>query len=268
MVHEALRREAREQTLYYSLLKMKLDNLICNFAGIFEYDWPNRGVVAPFPELFVAFARNPERIHGLCPCGIRTLVKRRKRASHMAIATRDIMQRFSAQDLECRGDCQAEMLFGEANLCFRSCQQRSQAFNLFAQFSLAFARGFKLFIHNLTLATIKVSLLDFLRQRFSLVAADAALHQTIMPAVDHLGQTAKLLAGSISLSDQCLKNPVFGPLLLEKVVAIDALVGLKLAVNSSVALLHAAGVAGQVKVKLIPAVGLRIEPFAGSVRSN
>src|SRR6266700_2710096 len=98
MVDKALSRESGEQPLHHPLLKMELNDFIRNHTGIFEYHGPNRRVVAPFPEFFVALARHTERIHRFSPRRVRTLVKRRKRASRLAIA-RDNMQRFGAQDL-------------------------------------------------------------------------------------------------------------------------------------------------------------------------
>src|SRR5438128_1711675 len=76
------------------------------------------------------------------------------------------------------------------------------------------------------------------------VPADAAAKGVGEASVDHLGQAAQLFADRLRLADQDGEDAVFGALAIDEVVAEDFDRGLELAVDPTVALLHAAGVPG------------------------
>ena len=137
--------------------------------------------------------------------------------------------------------------------------------DLRAQVVLPLAGSFQFFLDRLPLVGIQVGLVDVLLHRVDLVAADALLQRIGQAGVDHLRETAQLLLDVLRLADQRPKDAVFRPLLVDEVMAVDLVIGLELAVDAAVALLHAAGVPRNVEVEEVPAVGLEVEALAGGV---
>jgi hypothetical protein len=69
-------------------------------------------------------------------------------------------------------------------------------------------------------------------------------------------------------STSTCKDAVLRPLRVEEVMAIDVGVGLQLAVDAAVALLHPAGVPGNVEMEKVPAMRLQVEALARCIRGD
>src|SRR5437870_5464813 len=100
MVDEALRREAQEQALHHSLFQMQLHYFIGHHAGIFKDHGTNGRVATPVPYSLIALAGNAQRVHGLNPGWIGTLVERREATAHWPLTIGNYFERFCAQDLK------------------------------------------------------------------------------------------------------------------------------------------------------------------------
>ncbi len=83
--------------------------------------------------------------------------------------------------------------------------------------------------------------------------------------VDHLGQAAQFAFDRLGLAHQRFEDAILGTLLVNEVVAEHFRVGLQLAVDAAVALLHAAGIPRHVEMEQVPAVGLQVEALAGGI---
>jgi hypothetical protein len=90
--------------------------------------------------------------------------------------------------------------------------------------------------------------------------ADTAAEGFGQLGVDHLGQAAEFLLDRLGLADQHPEDPVFGSLPVDEVVTEDLGFGLQLAVDSAVALFHAAGIPGHVEMEQVVAVNCRFRP--------
>ena len=75
-------------------------------------------------------------------------------------------------------------------------------------------------------------------------------------------ERSKFLLDALGLFDQHLQDAILGPLRVEEVMAIDIGVGLQLAVDATVALLHTPWVPGNVEMEKVPAMGLQVEALA------
>ncbi len=67
VMHEALGDEAAEQPLHDAMFQVQMDDVVVERAGIFEDDGTNRRFATPLPELLIAFARRPQRVHRIDP---------------------------------------------------------------------------------------------------------------------------------------------------------------------------------------------------------
>ena len=83
--------------------------------------------------------------------------------------------------------------------------------------------------------------------------------------VDHLGEAPELALDGLGPLDQHVQNTVLGSLRKHEVVAAHLRRRLQLVVDTSVPLLDASGVPGEVEVEEIGAVGLEVEALAGGV---
>ena len=91
---------------------------------------------------------------------------------------------------------------------------------------------------------------------------DASAHCRLQPALDDLGEASQLLANRLRLAHEDLEYPVLGTLEVDEVMTEHLVVGLELAVDAAVALLHAGRVPRNVEMEQVPAVGLEIETLA------
>ena len=94
---------------------------------------------------------------------------------------------------------------------------------------------------------------------------DPAADQPLQPPFQHGGEAAQLLLDGLGLADERLQDAILGPLAVEEVVTMDLGCTLQLAVDTPVALLHAAGVPGHVEVEEVGAVILEVHAFARGV---
>ncbi len=85
------------------------------------------------------------------------------------------------------------------------------------------------------------------------------------PCIDDLGKAAEFALDGLGFADQDGKDAVLGPLPVNEVVAEDIVIRLKFAVDAAVPLFHAAGVPRHIEVEQVPAVGLKVETFAGGI---
>ena len=127
------------------------------------------------------------------------------------------------------------------------------------------AGRFQLFVDRATRCASRSAAAISPTSRSICVAADALAERPGEPGVDHLRQAAQFLLDRLCLPDEHRENAVFGPLGVDEVVTEDLRLGLELAVDAAVALLHAAGIPGHVEVEQVPAVRLQVEAFAGGV---
>jgi len=137
-----------------------------------------------------------------------------------------------------------------------------------AQFNLPFPVGLKLLLDRCPMIMLKVCRVDLDGKRVDVAPPDAILHQQIESCIDYLSKAAQFLSDCLRLANQCGQNSVLGPLPIEKVSTIDIRVGLQLAIDASIPLLHPAGIPGDIEMKDVPTVRLEIQPFAGSIRGD
>jgi hypothetical protein len=97
-MNKALSREAREQPLDDTLLKMHLNYFFGDDSGIFEDHGPDRRGATPFPELLITRTRSAETVHRLGPRGIGagTLIKSGKHRPPRILTVRLGLKRVSA----------------------------------------------------------------------------------------------------------------------------------------------------------------------------
>ena len=99
--------------------------------------------------------------------------------------------------------------------------------------------------------------------------ANALLGERLREAgIDNLCKTAQLPLDDFGLANQGGQDAVLRSLLVEEVMAENFIVRLQLAVDAAVALLHAAGIPGNVEVEQVPAMGLQVQALAGGVRGD
>jgi hypothetical protein len=115
---------------------------------------------------------------------------------------------------------------------------------------------------------LNVGGLYLVAHRIDVCVAYAAAHGRLQPALDYLSKTPQLFANRLGLAHEDLKNPVLRALEIDEVVTEHLVTRLKLAVDATVALLHARRVPRNVEVKQVPAVGLEIETLARRIGRN
>ena len=133
---------------------------------------------------------------------------------------------------------------------------------------MTFTGSLKLFFDRLAMFGLEICGFYFMFQRLDVGAADAVAKGLGELCVDHLSQAAELPLNGFGFSHQGSQNAVLGPLLVDEVVAEDLRLWLELAVDAAVALLHAAWVPGDIEVEQVPAVGLKVQAFAGGIGGN
>src|ERR1700722_6178442 len=84
-------------------------------------------------------------------------------------------------------------------------------------------------------------------------------------SVHDLGEAAEFLLDRFRFPDQGNEDAILGPLLVDEIMAEDFGIRLQLAVDSSVALFHSARIPGDIEMEQVPAMGLEIQAFAGSI---
>ena len=154
------------------------------------------------------------------------------------------------------------MVFLEGDGLARAIEHAAKAVDLLAEGVLPLAGGFQFVLHRLAAFLLDVGVADLLFECREIAAADAVLHQPFQATFDDLRERSKLLLDALGLFDQHLQDSILGPLRVEEVMAIDIGVGLQLAVDATVALLHTPGVPGNVEMEKVPAMGLQVEALA------
>ena len=162
----------------------------------------------------------------------------------------------------------AEMGLVEADTLLRVVEQRAEAVDLLAQGGLPLAGRFQFVVDGATVMRHRGRPRRSRRPAGQSRAADALAERLGQLGIDDLGQAAEFLLDRLRLADQHLQNAIFGPLRVDEVMAEDLGLGLELAVDAAVALLHAAGIPGHVEVEQVPAMRLQVEAFAGGVGGN
>src|SRR5438045_9004564 len=134
-----------------------------------------------------------------------------------------------------------------------------------AEVVLTFPGILQLITNGLLRRRINVCRFNGAGQAVDVGMADAAAQCLFQSALDHLGEAPELLSDRLSLPDEHLEDPLLGSLELHEVLAEHFISGLELAVDPTVALLHARWVPGNVKVEEVPAVRLEVETLTRRV---
>ena len=176
-----------------------------------------------------------------------------------------MLQRRGAHQLQGAGQGVAERFGRELHPASRPFQQPAASFDLRLEVFLPLAGRFELLGRDTLPLPVEIRRFDLPREALRIPVTDAPAKAPLDVVVDHLGKAAELALDGLGLLHQDFENAILLALREHEVVTAHLRRRLKLAVDSPVALLDAAGIPGQVEVEEIGAVRLEVQPLAGGI---
>ena len=173
------------------------------------------------------------------------------------------LEAFTAQYLQRGGYRLLKQLVLETDRFTGPVDDLAQLVNVLPQIVLSLTRRIQFGRQSLPFGFVDVSGFDSRYHRIDILTPDTSFHSPFQAGINHLGEAAQFATDLLSLLDEDSQDFVFRTLFVVEVVAEDFILGLKFPVDTSVTLLHSAGVPRNIKVEQVPAVGLKVETFTG-----